>query len=195
MTTLVLASSSVYRQNILKKLGLEFITSSPDIDESSRPDESARNLVLRLSKQKALKVAQTYPDSLIIAGDQVAELDGHILTKPHTHERAREQLKACQNRPVTFYTGLTLYNPGTGHDQTDCLLFEVTFKPLTEEQIEGYLKKEKPYDCAGSFKAEGLGITLFSRLTGEDPNILTGLPLIRLVEMLKNEGIDPLLLP
>ncbi len=186
---LVLASTSPYRLAVLQKLPLEFVTDSPDIDENPQADESPQELVKRLSLAKAQAVAPRHPHSLIIGSDQVAVLGGQILGKPGTHENAVIQLRNASGHQVVFNTGLCLLNSDTGHAQVRCVPFTVQFRRLSDEQIERYLQHEKPYNCAGSFKSEGLGITLFEKLLGDDPNTLIGLPLIELVRMLENEGI------
>ncbi|MET4693891.1 Maf family protein [Endozoicomonas lisbonensis] len=187
---LLLASGSPYRKQLLERLGLEFSCQAPDIDETPMPGETADALSLRLSEAKARALAESYPDHLIIASDQAAQLGQTILGKPGTHNRAIGQLLACSNQAVTFYTGLCLLNTRTAKQQLDCIPFTVHFRQLSREQIESYIKKEEPLDCAGSFKCEGLGITLFTKMSGDDPNSLTGLPLIRLTDMLLNEGVN-----
>ena len=189
MLPLLLASSSVYRRDLLSRLRLPFTCSSPDIDESHRPDEPAIELVKRLAEQKARALAASHPGHLIIGSDQVAALEGRIIGKPHTFEKAREQLMAASGASVTFLTGLALLNSASGHCQVDLVPFTVHFRALGEEQISRYLQAEQPYDCAGSFKAEGLGVSLFRATEGEDNTSLIGLPLIRLVQMLEREGI------
>jgi len=189
---LVLGSTSPFRRSLLEKLGLPFQCAKPEVDESALANESADALVARLAEAKAAAVAKDYPDALIIGSDQVAVVDGQILGKPKTHERAVEQLSAASGKVVTFYTGLCLFNSATGKSQIEVEPFEVHFKHLSPAQINGYLYKEEPYNCAGSFKSEGLGILLFDKLSGRDPNTLIGLPLITLGEMLANEGIDVL---
>ncbi len=188
--TLVLASSSPYRAQLLAKLGLAFETASPDVDETPLPDEPAEQLVARLAQAKAQAIAPHYPEALIIASDQVAVLNNQILGKPGHHENARRQLKAASGAKVTFLTSLALLNSRSGHVQREVVPFSVYFRPLTESQIENYLLAEQPYQCAGSFKSEGLGISLFERLEGDDPNTLIGLPLIRLIHMLENENVN-----
>lgn len=194
---LILASSSPFRQTLLSKLGLEFSVQSPDIDESRKPGESPEQLVYRLAQDKAREVAKSQR-GLIIASDQVATLqDGLgeqdvVLGKPHTHENAIKQLSSCSGNEVTFVTSLCLLNTNSGNIQTIVETYKVIFKILKPEQIDTYLKKEQPYNCAGSFKSEGLGISLFSSLEGRDPNTLIGLPLIQLIKLLENEGIDVL---
>jgi septum formation protein len=194
MQPILLSSSSPYRRELLGRLGLTFEWSSPNIDESPLPDESADALVARLSIAKAKAVASANPQHLIIGSDQVAVLDDQIIGKPHTHENAVKQLRAVSGRKVIFKTGLCLLDACTGESQVSVEEFTVYFRELSDEQIHHYLTYEQPYDCAGSFKCEGLGIALFSKLTGDDPNTLVGLPLIRLVDMLQHAGIDPLLL-
>lgn len=194
MQPILLSSSSPYRRELLAKLGLAFEWSSPNIDERPLPDESADSLVARLSVTKAKALASTYPQHLIIGSDQVAVLDDRIIGKPHSHENAVAQLRAASGRKVIFKTGLCLLDAKTGESQVSVEEFTVYFRELSDEQIHHYLTFEQPYDCAGSFKCEGLGIALFSKLTGDDPNTLVGLPLIRLVDMLQCAGIDPLLL-
>ena len=192
LRTLVLASTSPYRQELLTRLGLPFETASPEIDESRKEDEEPEELVKRLSLEKAKAVAGKYPDALIIGSDQVATLDDTILGKSGTHERAMKQLKAASGQSVTFLTGLSLYDSATGRSHTICEPFRVKFRNLTEEEIDDYLRREEPYDCAGSFKSEGLGIALFSLMDGEDPSSLVGLPLIQLVSMLRENGVQVL---
>lgn len=192
---LVLASSSPYRSALLNRLGLPFITAAPQIDESPRPGEAPQALVLRLAEAKARAVARLYPDSLIIGSDQVACIGDQILGKPGNRTRAIAQLEQASGRCVVFQTGLCLFNALSGRAQ--CLVepFRVHFRPLSRASIEGYLDREAPYNCAGSFKSEGLGIALFERLEGDDPSALIGLPLIRLVTLLEAEGIDLLSAP
>lgn len=189
MPPLVLASTSPFRKQLLEKLNLEFVTDSPDIDESPREGETPEQLVARLAEEKAKAVAVRHPDSLIIGSDQVAVNGGEILGKPGGHDKAVMQLKSASGKRVTFLTGLCLYNSAAGHSQVEVVPFGVVFRELTEDQIENYLRAEQPYNCAGSFKSEALGIALFERLEGEDPNTLIGLPLIRLIRMLEAEGV------
>ena len=190
MLPLLLASSSVYRRELLARLHLPFTCVSPNIDESHRHDESAIELVKRLSLEKAQALASSHPNHLIIGSDQVAVLNGQIIGKPHTFDKAREQLLAASGASVTFLTCLTLLNSQQGNHQTDCIPFTVHMRALSRESIERYLHLEQPYDCAGSFKAEGLGASLFQRTEGDDATSLIGLPLIRLVDMLLAEGIE-----
>jgi len=190
--TIVLASTSPFRRELLQRLGMEFATASPNTDETRLPNETPENLVVRLAKAKARAVAGKYPDALIIGSDQVACVDGIVLGKPGDRDRAIAQLSRAAGKAVTFYTGLCLLNAATGKVQTRCEPFRVHFRRLTQAQIEGYVNLERPFNCAGSFKSERLGIALFERLEGDDPNALIGLPLIRLVAMLEVEGVDPL---
>ncbi len=190
MPRLVLASSSPFRKTILEKLGLPFQINAPDIDESPHSNETAQQMVKRLACAKAIKVAENCPDAVIIGSDQVAVIDGQILGKPGNHEKAVTQLQQASGKTVTFLTGLCLLNGATGQYQSEVIPFEVVFRDLNLGQIENYLQAEQPYNCAGSFKSEGLGIALFERLKGEDPNTLIGLPLIKLIRMLEKEGIN-----
>lgn len=190
MLPLLLASSSPYRRELLARLRLPFVCASPDIDESHRANESAVGLVQRLAEEKARALAADYPGHLIIGSDQVAVLNGKILGKPHTFERAREQLSAASGSCVTFLTGLALFNSSTGVCQVDHVPFTVHMRTLDQASIERYLQAEQPYDCAGSFKAEGLGVSLFQATEGCDATSLIGLPLIRLVDMLIKEGVQ-----
>ncbi|MEA3302950.1 MAG: Maf family nucleotide pyrophosphatase [Pseudomonadota bacterium] len=190
--TLVLASTSPFRRELLNKLGLPFETAAPDIDESPLPDEEPESLVKRLSLEKAEAVAADYPQALIIGSDQVACVDNQVLGKPGSHQKAMQQLKLTSGKTVTFMTGLTLYDSASGNSKTLCEPFYAHLRELTERQIDNYLQREQPYNCAGSFKSESLGIALFARLEGEDPNALVGLPLIRLIDMLQQFGVDVL---
>lgn len=190
MTSIVLASSSVYRRALLERLGLPFLWGSPSIDESPEPGETAPVLVTRLAMEKAQALAAQHPDSWIIGSDQVACLDNAILGKPGNHANAFAQLRACSGRRVEFLTGLCLLDSRSGEMQTIVEPFAVVFRQLSDAQINRYLERERPFDCAGSFKVEGLGIALFERLEGNDPNALIGLPLIRLVTLLQQAGIE-----
>ncbi len=191
MPALLLASSSPYRRELLERLQLPFTWRSPSIDETRREGEAAIDLVRRLAEQKARALAGQYTEHLIIGSDQVAVLDdGQILGKPHDLPRAQKQLRAASGSSVTFLTGLALLNSQSGHCQVGCIPFTVHFRSLSDAQIARYLEREQPFDCAGSFKSEGLGISLFRSTEGEDSTSLVGLPLIRLVDMLINEGID-----
>lgn len=192
MPELILASTSPYRRLLLEKLGIPFTCASPEVDELPLPAETPRHLVLRLAQAKAQALAERFPHHLIIGSDQVCVLDGEITGKPHTEENACKQLKKASGNIVTFYTGLALYNSVNGQLQTECEPFDVHFRHLTEQEINHYVQKESPLNCAGSFKSEGLGIALFERLEGRDPNTLVGLPLIALCQMLRREGFNPL---
>jgi septum formation protein len=187
--TLVLASTSPFRRVLLERLGIAFATFSPEVDESRLPDEAAERLVLRLSEAKARAGATVYPEGLIIGSDQVAVCGSDILGKPGNHARACEQLALLSGKQVEFYTGLCLHDALSGASKVDLVPYSVTFRHLSADQIDRYLRAEQPYNCAGSFKSEGLGISLFERMEGEDPNALIGLPLIRLVSWLNEAGI------
>jgi septum formation protein len=186
---LVLGSTSPFRRALLDKLQLPFTCSAPDVDESPLPGEQPEALVTRLSEAKALAVAAAHPDTLVIGSDQVACIDGEVLGKPGNRDNAIAQLQQASGKVVTFYTGLCLYNTASHHAQISCEVFRIHFRVLSLEQITRYVDAEQPFNCAGSIKSEGYGITLFERMEGDDPNILIGLPLIRLVQMLGNEGI------
>lgn len=190
MKKLVLASTSPFRKAILEKLDLPFETDSPQTDETPLTDESPAQLVQRLAVAKAHAVADKHPDSLIIGSDQVAVIDNTILGKPGDHETAMKQLRFASGKKVSFLTGLCLLNTESGNYQAEVVPFHVVFRDLNDSQIDHYLKKEQPYNCAGSFKSEALGICLFEKLEGDDPNTLIGLPLIRLVRMLEQEGFN-----
>ena len=189
-TQIILASSSTYRQSILKKLCLPFKTFSPNVDESILKNEDARSLVIRLSLEKANAGIEKFSDALIIGSDQICVINNHIYGKPHTKENAIKQLSLASNNKVTFHTGLTLINSKTKQIQSEVETFHVYFRKLSLSEIEAYIDKDSPFNCAGSFKSEGLGISLFKKLEGRDPNTLIGLPLILLCEMLRNENIS-----
>jgi len=167
-----------------------FVTASPDIDESPLENETPVELVERLAIEKAREIAKTHKNHLIIGSDQVALHGTEIVGKPHSHERAVEQLKTASGKKITLYTGLALLNSNTGELQSEVAPFTVHFKPLSDRTIENYLRKEKPYNCAGSVKSEGLGVALLERFEGDDPATLIGLPLIRLVSMLEQQQFD-----
>lgn len=190
--SILLASTSPFRQALLARLGLPFTVDSPQTDETPLAHESAEALVTRLAIAKAQALAQRYPDHWIIGSDQVCVLNGVITGKPHTVENAEAQLRAASGQRVTFYTGLALYHPASQRLMQCCEPFSVYFRTLTDVEIRAYIKKEQPLQCAGSFKSEGLGICLFDRLEGRDPNTLVGLPLIALSNMLREAGINPL---
>ncbi|MFA3779366.1 nucleoside triphosphate pyrophosphatase [Yersinia sp. 1652 StPb PI] len=193
MLQLVLASTSSYRRTLLEKLQLPFVTAAPQTDESPLTGEEASALVQRLASAKAQALAGDFPQHLIIGSDQVCVIDGLIVGKPHNYANAMKQLQQASGQCVTFYTGLALLNTATNSINCLCETFDVYFRTLSEAEIDGYLTREQPWDCAGSFKSEGLGITLFDKLSGRDPNTLIGLPLIALTEMLIEQGVNPLL--
>lgn len=184
----MLASTSPYRADLLKRLGLEFEVAAPECEEKPLELETACDLVLRLSIDKARSLQRRYTDAWIIGSDQVAERDGLILGKPGNHESAMDQLSASSGRSVMFYTGVCLYNTTTTEYVADQVTTLVKFRMLSRKQIDRYLKAEKPYQCAGSFKSEGRGISLFEYIEGDDPTALIGLPLIRLCGMLNEVG-------
>lgn len=188
--TIVLASTSVYRKELLTRLGLNFATAAPDIDESPLPNESAKQTSLRLSAQKAYAVAKAFPNALIIGSDQVALLGELQIGKPGSHANAIRQLQLMRGKTITFYTAISLLNTNTNALESQVAENHVTFRHLSDAEIERYLIREQPYHCAGSAKSEGLGIALFSRMSGDDPNALIGLPLILLISMLKNQGVN-----
>lgn len=192
MRTLVLASTSPFRRELLERLRLPFLTASPDLDETRRPDEPPAALVQRLAEAKARAVAAAHPDALIIGSDQVACLDDLVLGKPGGRAQAIAQLERASGRRVTFLTGLCLFDAASGTAELACDPFHVLFRQISSARIETYVDLEQPYNCAGSFKSEGLGSALFERLEGDDPSSLIGLPLIRLVRMLERAGLDPL---
>lgn len=189
MPKLVLASSSPYRRELLARLCIPFEVVSPAVDETPLANEMAPATALRLAQLKARKVAESFPDALIIGSDQVALLNNQQVGKPHTFDNAKKQLQASSGRAMLFHTALCLYNSRSGNMQTRVVPVTIQFRPLSDEVIERYLNIEQPYNCAGSAKVEGLGITLIARFEGEDPNALIGLPLIALVDMLHQEGV------
>jgi septum formation protein len=188
--TLILASSSEYRRELLLKLQIPFSNVSPHVDETPLAGEKPQETALRLAQVKAKKVGSDYPHALVIGCDQVATLDDEQLGKPLNHANATKQLQKMRGREVTFHSALCLYNAATGNMQAEVVPYVVHFRQLTDEQIESYLSKEQPYHCAGSAKSEGLGIALIERMLGEDPNALIGLPLIKLISMLQNENVN-----
>ena len=192
---LILASSSPYRKALLERLQLPFQCLAPNIDETPLPNEAPTHLVERLAKAKAHAILQTLPAdeanrTWVIGSDQVAVLQHRLLTKPHTTTKAIQQLQACSGKTVTFYTGLCLAHPNRVQHQR--VTTTVQFRTLTLQQIERYIALEQPLDCAGSFKCEGLGISLFDAIHSSDPTALIGLPLIALRQLLTHEGLDPL---
>ncbi len=187
---LVLGSTSPFRKTLLERLHIDFVCDSPDIDETPLENEPVEEMVVRLAIAKAQAISQRHPDSLIIGSDQSAVLNGKKLSKPGNFENAFKQLTRASGQKITFQTGLCLLNSATGNIQSVCVPYTVVFKTLTPSMIKNYLHKEEPYNCAGSFKSEALGIALFERFEGSDPNSLIGLPLIELVNFLDNEGVS-----
>ena len=186
----LLASTSPYRAALLDRLGLAYEARPPGVDETRHPGEPPAAYVRRLASEKALAVLQRQPGSVVIGSDQAAVLGESILGKPGTLEAARAQLRAASGRSVEFLTGVAVAGPGPAQLRCDVVAFRVEFRALTAERIERYLERDHPLDCAGSFRAEGLGIALFRGLHGDDPTALVGLPLIRLVDLLADAGID-----
>ena len=185
---LILASTSPFRRELLARLGLPFDVANPQTDETALPGETPEQIAMRLSEAKARAVVETHPDALIIGSDQVATVDGKIYGKPGTHQRAVEQLRALSGKTVNFFTGLCLLNARTGEAQVRGVPTLVTFRQLSDQEIENYLSREPAYNCAGSAKSEGLGIALLSSMRGDDPNALVGLPLIALCDMLRTQA-------
>ena len=191
-TELLLGSSSKYRKQLLERLGLPFSTASPDVDETAREGEAPKHLVTRLAEDKARALSTSHPNHLIIGSDQVACVEEEILGKPGTDERAVEQLTRLSGNTVQFYTALVLFNSATNRLQVALDVTDVEFRSLESREIEAYVAREQPLDCAGSFKSEGLGVALFERISTEDPAALIGLPLVKLCEMLRKELFNPL---
>ncbi len=192
---LILGSSSPYRRELLARLGLPFETCSPDVDEQALPNEEPKVLALRLSHAKAQRVAEMQRHgtrALVIGSDQVADLRGQCMGKPGNHERATQQLQAMSGQTVHFHTAVTLWDTQTGPLGTEVHTVAVRFRELDNDTIEQYLHIERPYDCAGSAKAEGLGIALLEGIDSNDPTILIGLPLIAVARLLRQAGLDPL---
>ena len=187
---LVLGSTSPFRKALLERLHIDFVCDSPDIDETPLQNEPVEEMVIRLAITKAQAISQRHPESLIIGSDQSAVLNGKKLSKPGNFENSFKQLTRASGQKITFQTGLCLLNSATGNIQSVCVPYTVVFKTLTPTMIKNYLHKEEPYNCAGSFKSEALGIALFERFEGSDPNALIGLPLIELVNFLDNEGFS-----
>ena len=187
--TLVLGSTSRYRRELLQRLGLPFTVAAPDVDETPLQGEAPRALALRLALAKARAVAAQHPDAVVIGSDQVADLHGQPLGKPGTHERASAQLQRMSGETVIFQTAVAVVCAATGFEQVDLAPVEVRFRTLTGDEIERYLRAEQPYDCAGSAKSEGLGISLLDAILSDDPTALVGLPLIRTCRMLRAAGL------
>ncbi len=192
MPKLILASTSPFRRELLERLNVPFEVESPETDETPLPDETPLSLVRRLAIAKASAIAANADDALVIGSDQVAIHGGEIVGKPHTHENAVAQLKAASGTVVRLLTGVAVINTREDRIQSDVIPFSVTFRTLDDLIIEQYLRAEQPYGCAGSLKAEGLGIALLEKFDGDDPTALIGLPLIRVIEMLRSEGFEPL---
>jgi septum formation protein len=187
---IALASTSPFRRELLSQLGIPFEFTAPNVDERALPAESAAATAVRLAAAKACAARLRFPDALIIGSDQVAELDGGHIGKPHTHENAVRQLQQMRGRAVVFHTALAVLDSASGRIETRVVPTTVSFRPVTDEQIEAYLRREEPYECAGSAKSEGLGIALIARIEGSDPNALIGLPLIELISLLKIHGVE-----
>lgn len=187
--TLVLASTSPFRRELLQRLTVSFETFAPEVDESRHPGEPAQQLVTRLAEAKARAAQTMYPDALVIGSDQVAVCQEDILGKPGNHENACKQLARLAGHRVNFLTGLCLFDCAANTARVDMVSYHVTFRIFSAAQIDRYLRAERPYNCAGSFKSEGLGISLFQSMEGEDPTALIGLPLITLVDWLNAAGI------
>lgn len=188
---LVLASTSPFRQQLLKKIGLPFVTASPQCDETPHQGESPQALVTRLAEEKA-RSCTIGQASLVIGSDQVCVINGEIVGKPHTKEQAIAQLLKQSGKAITFYTGLALYNSYSNKCLIEMDTFTVHFRHLSLKMATAYVEKEQPLQCAGSFMSEGLGIALFERLEGDDPNTLVGLPLIKLIKLLESQGMNVL---
>jgi septum formation protein len=190
---LILASTSRYRREMLQRLRLPFEVLSPEVDETPLPGEAPAALALRLSLAKARAVQRRRPEAVVIGSDQVADLDGEPIGKPHTHERAVQQLTRLSGRHVVFQTGVAVVAPG--FERAELAAVRVRFRALAASEIEHYLRLEQPYDCAGSAKSETLGIALLEAIDSDDPTALVGLPLIRTCALLRAAGIDPLAAP
>jgi septum formation protein len=187
---IILASTSPYRQRLLERLQIPFRCMPPGTDETGLPDEAPEQLALRLAKLKAHAVALSHPDALVIGSDQVASINGEIVGKPGSFAKAKAQLQSSSGQVVQFYTAVVLVGHRLGLERFHVEPFTVRFRELNEQQITGYLRREQPYDCAGSFKVEGLGIALFEELRGNDPTSLEGLPLIKLTGLLSEAGVE-----
>ena len=187
--SLVLASTSPYRRELLRRLQIPFEVHAPGVDEAALPQEAPRETALRLAQSKAEAAALTWHDALIIGSDQVAALEGQSIGKPGGHEQAVTQLKAMRGKCVTFHTALALLDAGTGSLQLADVPTDVYFRSFSDEEIERYVAMERPYDCTGSAKIEGLGVALVDKIVSDDPSALIGLPLMRLVTFLRNVGL------
>ena len=187
---LILGSSSIYRRDLLQRLALPFTSVSPDIDETPLDGEATIATALRLAAAKARTLASQYPHALIIASDQVADLDGALLGKPGNHDNAVRQLQAMRGKRVVFHTALCLLDAASGRQQLESVPTTVYFREITDAEIEHYLRQEQPYDCTGSAKIESLGVALVRKIESDDPTALIGLPLIALVSMLRREHVN-----
>ena len=187
--TLILGSSSRYRKELISRLKIPFEVAAPEVDETPLSNETPRDLALRLALAKARAVASQNPEAVVIGSDQVADLEGLPLGKPGNHANAVKQLQRMRGKTVIFQTALSVGCLATGFEQTDLAAVKVTFRDLTDAEIEAYLIAEEPYDCAGSAKSEGLGIALLAAIDNDDPTALVGLPLIRTCHMLSAAGV------
>ena len=185
----VLGSTSRYRRELLERLRIPFAVSAPDVDETPQPGEPPQALALRLALAKARAVAALYPEAVVIGSDQVADLAGQPLGKPGEHARAVAQLRQMRGQTVIFQTALAVVCLATGFEEVALAEVHVVFRDLSDEEIESYLQAEQPYDCAGSAKSEGLGITLLESIDNDDPTALIGLPLIRTARLLRQAGV------
>jgi septum formation protein len=190
--TVVLASSSRYRRELLSRIRLPFEVAVPDVDETPHEGEMPREMALRLALAKAHAVAAKFPQAVVIGSDQVADLDGEPLGKPGNHDNAVAQLRRMRGRSVVFQTAVAVFCQATGFEQVDLAPVEVKFRDLSDAEIESYLRAEEPYDCAGSARSEGLGIAILEAIHNDDPSALVGLPLIRTCRMLRAAGIQVL---
>jgi septum formation protein len=189
---LVLASTSRYRRQLLERLGIPFSVADPGIVETRMPGEKPESMAVRLAEAKALSVARGLGEALVIGCDQVAASNGEVYGKPGTHDNALRQLRALSGGTAVFHTAVCVHNAASGKSRTRLVPCAVTFRKLDDETIERYLRREQPYDCTGSAKSEGLGIALIEKMEGEDPNALVGLPLIALVDLLREQGLNVL---
>ncbi|MBS0003120.1 MAG: septum formation inhibitor Maf [Thioalkalivibrio sp.] len=189
LRTIVLGSTSPYRRSLLERLRIPFETASPEVAEDRLPEETPRALAERLAREKAANVATRYPDALVIGSDQSAGVGERVLSKPGDHKRAAEQLAALSGQSVVFHTGVCLIDTASGREWIGVVPFTVHMREFDEDEIDRYLRLERPYDCSGSFKSEGLGVSLFRRMEGDDPTALVGLPLIRVCAWLREAGV------
>jgi septum formation protein len=189
---LVLGSTSRYRRELLTRLGLAFEVEAPGVDETPLPAEAPAALARRLAAEKARAVAARHPQAVVIGSDQVADLDGEAIGKPGDHARAVEQLRRLSGRDVVFHTAVAVCCAATGHEGQALVRIEVGFRPLSDAEIDRYLRLDQPYDCAGSARSESLGVVLLRHMRCDDPTALVGLPLIETARLLREAGIDPL---